>query len=163
MAKQRLSKNLKLYKVKNYPFLKRKRSHRKHTVVVGVGGNIGNMIKRFQKLYIYLEKSNSFDIVETAPVLENPPFGFLNQPHFFNTVMILKTNLNPHQTLKALLRIEKKFKRKRLFKDSPRTLDLDIIFFDKISYFKKDLIIPHKGYHERESVLIPLSFIRSTV
>ena len=163
MAKLRLSKNLTVFKVKNYPFLKRKVSKKKHTVVVGVGGNQGKTIKRFQKLYIYLEKSNSFDIVETAPILKNPPFGFLEQPYFFNTIMVLKTNLNPYQTLKALLRIERKFKRKRAFKDSPRTLDLDIIFFDKISYFKKDLIIPHVGYDKRESVLIPLSYLRSDI
>jgi len=62
-----------------------------------------------------------------------------------------------------LLRIEKKFKRKREFKNSPRTLDLDIIFFDKIHYFKKDLIIPHRNYYKRESVLIPLSFIESKI
>jgi 2-amino-4-hydroxy-6-hydroxymethyldihydropteridine diphosphokinase len=161
--KIKLSKNLELFFVNNFPFLSKKKSTKKHTVVVGVGGNIGNVIKRFQILYIYLKKSNSFDIIETAPILKNPPFGYQNQDDFFNTILVLKTNLNPYQTLKVLLRIEKKFKRKRYFKDSPRTLDLDIIFFDKINYFKKDLIIPHKDYHQRESVLIPLSFIKSDI
>jgi 2-amino-4-hydroxy-6-hydroxymethyldihydropteridine diphosphokinase len=161
--KKRLSPTLELFFVKNFPYLSKKTSTKKHTVVVGVGGNVGNVIKRFQTLYIYLKKSNNFDVIEVAPILKNPPFGYYEQPVFFNTIMVLKTNLNPHQTLKVLLRIEKKFKRKRYFKDSPRTLDLDMIFFDKIFYFKKDLIIPHKDYHQRESVLIPLSFIKSSI
>ena len=161
--KKKLSDNLELFSFKYFPFLSKKKSSKKHTLVIGVGGNLGNVIKRFQKLYIYLKKLNSFDIVETAPILKNPPFGYYEQPDFFNTIMVLKTNLNPHQSLKLLLRIEKKFKRKRVFKDNPRTLDLDIIFFDRISYFKKDLIIPHTNYHKRESVLIPLSFIKSRI
>jgi len=162
-VKQRLSSKLELYHIKNFPYKSYKKSQKKHTITVGVGGNIGNVLQRFQKLYIYLKKSNNFDIVETSPILKNPPFGYLEQEDFFNCIMVLKTNLLPHQALKVLLRIEKKFKRKREFQDSPRTLDLDIIFFDKIFYFKRYLIIPHKNYHKRESVLIPLSFIKSKI
>ena len=157
--KKRLDKKNTLFFIKNFPTKRKLNSKKKHTLVVGVGGNIGNLFKRFNKLYIYLKKSNSFDIVQTAPILQNPPFGFLKQDDFFNTIIVLKTNLNPHQSLKQLLRIEKKFKRKRAFKDSPRTLDLDIIFYDKISIYKKDLIIPHESFYKRESVLIPLSYI----
>ena len=159
--KKNLSKDLTIYYVKNFPKREKKLSHKKHTLVVGVGGNIANTIKRFQKLYIYLKKSNSFDLVETAPILENPPFGFLDQANFFNTILVLNTNLTPHQSLKQLLRIEQKFKRKRYFKDSPRTLDLDIIFYDNISLNKNDLTIPHKSYHKRESVLIPLGLLKA--
>jgi len=161
--KIKLSKRLRLHYIKYFPYKSERISKKTHTLTLGVGGNVGNVLKRFQQLYIYLKKSNSFDIVETSPILENPPFGYIKQPDFYNCIIVVKTNLLAHQALKVLLRIEKKFKRKREFKDSPRTLDLDIIFFDKIFYFKKYLIIPHKDYHERESVLIPLSFIKSRV
>jgi len=158
-VKKRLSPKLTIYFTKNYPKTLKKSSSFKHTLVVGVGGNIGNVIKRFDKLYIYLKKSNNFDLLQTSPILKNPPFGYTKQNDFFNAIIVLKTNLNPHQSLKQLLRIEQKFKRKRYFKDSPRTLDLDIIFYDKISLYKKDLIIPHRDFYKRESVLIPLSFL----
>ncbi len=157
--RRKLNHSLTLYFTKYFPTKRVFKSGKKHTVVVGVGGNIGNLFKRFNKLYIYLTKSNNFDIVQTAPILKNPPFGFLDQDDFFNTIIVLKTNLTPHQSLKQLLRIEKKFKRKRDFKDSPRTLDLDIIFYDKISVNKKDLIIPHESFYKRQSVLIPLSYL----
>ena len=154
---------LKLFKSKNFPTISRKLSKKRHLITIGIGGNIGNVIKRFELLYLYLKKSNSFDIVETSPILRNPPFGYLEQDDFYNAVMVLKTNLTPHQSLKKLLRIEKKFKRKRDFENSPRTLDLDIIFFDKISINKKDLIIPHFDYQNRNSVMIPLSLLKKRV
>ena len=157
--KKRLNKKLTLFFNKYYPSIVKKKSLKKHTVVIGVGGNIGNTIERFRKLYIYLKKTNNFDLLQTSPILKNPPFGYLNQNDFYNAIIVVKTNLNAFQTLKQLLRIEKKFKRKRDFKDSPRTLDLDIIFFDKIAISKKDLTIPHSEFYKRESVMIPLSYV----
>lgn len=157
--KVKLSKDRILFFIKNYPRIIKKKSNKKHIVVVGIGGNVGNLFRRFDKLYNYLKKSSNFDLLQTSPIFKNPPFGYLNQPHFFNAIIVLKTNLNPHQVLKQLLRIERKFKRKRDFKDSPRTLDLDIIFYDKIYLNKNNLIIPHKDFYKRESVLLPLSYI----
>ena len=157
--KKRLTKKLTLFFNKYYPFYSTKISNKKHTVVIGIGGNIGNTVERFRKLFIYLKRKNNFDLIQTSPILKNPPFGYIEQNDFYNAIIVIKTNLNPFQTLKQLLRIEKKFKRKRKFKDSPRTLDLDIIFFDKINVFKKDLIIPHKEFYKRESVMIPLSYL----
>jgi len=160
-VKKRLNKDLVLYSVKFFPKYLKKKSKKKHQIVVGVGGNIKNSIKRFQKLFIYLKRSKNFTLIESSYILKNPPFGYLDQPYFFNTVLLLKTNLTPHLSLRALQKIEKKFKRKRIFKNSPRTLDLDIIFFDKITYNKKNLTIPHRDFLRRESVLIPLHLLRS--
>ncbi|XXF42531.1 2-amino-4-hydroxy-6-hydroxymethyldihydropteridine diphosphokinase [Sulfurimonas sp. NW9] len=53
--------------------------------------------------------------------------------------------------------MEKKFGRKRTFENAPRTLDLDIIFFDNRTIHTQDLIVPHPFYTQRESVMIPLS------
>ncbi len=128
-------------------------------MTLGVGGNIGNTRKRFQKLFLYLMRSGIVDIEATSPILQNPPFGYTNQEDFFNAIIIVKTNLNPRNMLKFVLRVEQFFKRDRSFKNSPRTLDIDIIFFDKISLHFEDLIIPHPYYTQRESVLIPLAHI----
>ena len=62
--------------------------------------------------------------------------------------------------LAYLLRLEKRFGRKRSFANAPRSLDLDIIFFDNLVINTPKLTLPHPGWHERESVLIPLSGIR---
>jgi len=157
--KKVLNKNLTLYFDKNYPYKASKSSKKAHIATLGIGGNIGNTRRRFQKLFIYLQKSGAVDIIQTSPILKNPPFGYTNQEDFYNAVIIVKTDLNPINLLKFVLRVEQFFKRARHFENSPRTLDIDIIFFDKIGLNRRDLIIPHPHYQDRESVLIPLSYI----
>ncbi len=145
-----------IHKIPKFPYKTNSISTKKHTVVVGIGGNIGDTKRRFQKLFYYFKKDPFLDIVQTSSILQNPPFGYINQPDFYNAVIVLKTNLTPLKLLRYLLKIEKKFKRRREFKNSPRTLDIDIIFYDKITYKKDELTIPHPKYNERISVLLPL-------
>lgn len=161
-AKEQRSKGIKKiknYKISKFPYKSNSLSTKKHIVIVGIGGNIGDSKRRFQKLFYFLKRDIFLDIIQTSSILQNPPFGYKNQPDFFNAIMVLKTNLTPLQLLRYLLKIEKKFKRKREFKNSPRTLDLDIIFYDKITYKKDELTIPHLKYKERVSVLLPLKEI----
>ena len=56
-------------------------------------------------------------------------------------------------------RLEVRYGRKRSFQDAPITLDIDIIFFDNKKINTKKLIIPHKDWASRESVIIPLKHI----
>ena len=153
----------KWFKIKNFPYASKKRSTKKHTVVIGVGGNVGDTKRRMQKLFIFLKRGIFFDILETSPILKNPPFGYLKQDDFFNAIIVVKTNLTPLKLLKELQRVEKRFKRVRVFKNSPRTLDLDIIFYDKITVKKPNLTIPHPKWRERDSVLLPLYSLKREV
>jgi 2-amino-4-hydroxy-6-hydroxymethyldihydropteridine diphosphokinase len=157
--KKVLNKNLTLFYDKNYPYKAKKKSLKTHIATLGIGGNIGNTRARFQKLFLYLSRHGSVDIVKTSPILQNPAFGYENQEDFYNAIIIVKTNLNPDNLLKFVLRVEQFFKRVRHFENSPRTLDIDILFFDRISLNKRHLVIPHPEYHKRESVLIPLLYI----
>ena len=157
--KKVLNKDLTLFFDKNYPYNSKKISKKVHTATLGIGGNIGNTRKRFQKLFTYLSRSSVVDIMQTSPVLKNPPFGYKEQDDFYNAVIVIKTNLSPVNLLKFVLRVEQLFKRKRSFENSPRTLDIDIIFYDKISLNRRNLTIPHPHYHKRDSVMIPLAYI----
>jgi len=130
-----------------------------HIVTVGIGGNIGDVAKRFKQLFLMLQKDARFTLECSSPVLQNPPFGYLNQDDFLNAIIILKTNLSPIECLNAFQRYEYRFKRTRSFQDAPRTLDIDIIFYDTLKMDTKRLTIPHKGYRNRASVLIPLAYI----
>ncbi len=156
--KRQLSPELTLHFSRNFPAYFGG-SHKRYRVTLGVGGNLGDVRRRFERLLIYLRKDPVLDPVASAPVLKNPPFGYLEQKDFYNTVLIVHTNLRPEPFLRHLLRIEKRFKRKRSFKNAPRSLDLDIIFFDKFSIETKDLSVPHPRWSERESVVIPLRCI----
>lgn len=130
-----------------------------HKVLLGIGGNIGDVVRRFEHLFYYLKSSSLIDVIETAPILKNPPFGYTEQGDFYNSLVLIKTHLNPKALLRYVLRVEKVFGRKRLFKDGPRTLDIDIIFYENVKMETKNLTLPHPGWKERESVLIPLRFM----
>ena len=134
----------------------------KYNALLGIGGNIGDVRRRFNHLFISLKKSPYIEIVETAPILKNPPFGYLNQSYFYNSLIYIKTSLKPKALLRYILHIEKKFGRKRSFKDAPRTLDIDMIFYEDITMNSKELILPHPAWRDRESVIIPMSYMKSS-
>ena len=137
------------YFFNHYPFKSLFYSSKNNFVTVGIGGNTGKVIKTFNKLFLALKSDCRFDILSTSPLLQNPPFGYLEQNDFLNAIIVLKTNLSPFESLREFQRYEKRFKRKRTFQDAPRTLDIDIIFFNDLKIVKKDLTIPHKGYKNR--------------
>ncbi len=128
----------------------------KHSAVVGIGGNQGDVRERFKRLYMYFLRSSLVSVSETSPIFKNPPFGYLEQSDFYNAVMVIRTSLKPKAFLKFLLHTERIFGRKRSFKNAPRTLDLDLIFFDDIKMRSKRLTLPHPYWSARESVVLPL-------
>ena len=156
--KKKLTKELTLLKNSSFPNTFGSSSKR-FEVILGVGGNLGNSQAVFKKLLIFFKRSKFVDVEETSPILINPPFGFLQQPDFYNCVIRIKTDLKPHAFLRFILAVEKKFKRKRSFKNAPRSLDLDIIFFSNFVIQTKDLTVPHPKWSERESVVIPLRYM----
>jgi len=133
---------------------------KRYEVVVGIGGNIGDVRRRFKHLFIEMKKDNRVELLRTSLILKNPPFGYTKQDDFFNSIILLKTSMQPISFLDYLMRLEKKFGRKRSFSNAPRTLDLDIIFFDNRVIKTKKLTIPHKDWSKRESVVIPLMGIQ---
>lgn len=159
--KKKLSESLILFKTSNFPYINKKRSNKKHLVTIGIGGNVGDVKKTFDKLFLCLNANTKFDIIMTSPLLQNPPFGYLEQSDFLNGIITLKTNLAPNEFLKIMQRLEIRYGRKRSFQDAPRTLDIDIIFFDNKKINTEQLIIPHKDWANRESVIIPLKYMKS--
>lgn len=157
--KKKINKNLTLFKTSNFPYTSTRKSDKKYLVTIGIGGNIGNVKKRFDKLFLCLNSNTKFDILMTSPLLLNPAFGFLEQKEFLNGIITLKTNLGINEFFKIMQRYENRFKRTRSFKDAPRTLDIDIIFFHNKNINTKKLTIPHKSWHERDSVIIPLQYM----
>ncbi len=139
-----------------FPIINRQNRDYKHKAVVGVGGNEGGVRQRFRNLYSYLSRSSLVSISETSPILKNPPFGYLEQSDFYNAVMVIRTSLSPKAFLKFLLHTEKIFGRERSFKNAPRTIDLDLIFYDGVTMRSKQLILPHPSWNKRESVVLPL-------
>lgn len=95
-------------------------------------------------------------MVSVSSWLVTPPYGMTEQPDFLNGCLELKTLLEPEELLEALHRIEKEAGRERTLRWGPRTLDLDIIFYDDLVWESENLCIPHVDMHRRDFVLRPL-------
>ena len=77
-------------------------------------------------------------------------------PDFFNAVAELVTTLAPLALLHALQAIERAHGRERPYRHAPRTLDLDLLFYDQLTMATPELTLPHPRAHERAFVLRPL-------
>lgn len=143
--------------------MSKENSSKPYQATLGIGGNIGDTRRRFNHLFYFLKKSSTIDIIETSPILKNPPFGYLEQKYFYNSLIIVKTCLNSKALLRYILHVEKKFGRKRSFADAPRTLDIDMIFYENEILNTKVLTLPHHGWRERTSVIIPLVHIKTNI
>ncbi len=154
--KRKINKRLTSFYNLHFPYTAHAKSRHRYETVVGIGGNVGDVRRRFEHLLVVLQKDKRVSVVKTSLILKNPPFGYTDQDDFFNSILVLKTSMQPRVFLRYLLRLEKKFGRKRTFENAPRTLDLDIIFFDNRTIHTQDLIVPHPFYAQRESVMIPL-------
>jgi len=156
-SKKLLDKNHTLYVTTLFPASLNFHGGKK--ALLGLGGNLGDVIRRFEHLLYYLQRSGFLRVIETTPILKNPPFGYEKQGDFYNTLFLVETQLTAKMLLRYVLRVERVFGRKRSFKDAPRTLDIDIIFYDKLKMDTKELILPHPSWKHRSSVLIPLSYL----
>ena len=153
---RKLSSTLTLYKETGFPASYQTATHFRHRAIIGIGGNVGDVKRRFYHLLVFLKRQKNIAVLHTAPILQNPPFGYTEQEDFLNSVIEISTSMQPRELLAFLLQTEKRFGRKRSFANAPRTLDLDLIFFDRVKMNTPKLTLPHPHWSERESVVIPL-------
>lgn len=127
-----------------------------HKVFLGIGGNIGDKRKNFEKV-IQLIEVNLGHIIQSSSIYEAPPWGFQSEDAFWNQVIGIETVLEAEELLWRIHEIEEKFDRKRgKERYSSRQMDIDILYFDNDYLETKTLIIPHPKIQERKFVLIPL-------
>ena len=140
----------------NFPAKFEPKSNFGYAYILGIGGNVGDVRIRFERLYRALCKDARFFVCETSEILKNKAFGYLAQDDFLNATVCAQSVLAPRQMLKIMQRYELKFGRKRSFKNAPRTLDIDILYASAKVRRDKRLILPHPGALERASVVFPL-------
>ena len=159
VKRKKLNKNHTLISTPHFPYNTQGKGGNR--ALLGIGGNIGDVLRRFEHLFWYFKRSAFVSVVETAPILKNPPFGYTEQEDFYNSLLLVETKLTPQELLRYVLRVEKHFGRKRSFQDAPRTLDIDIIFYENVTIDTKKLTLPHPGWMKRASVLVPLALMKN--
>jgi len=95
-------------------------------------------------------------IAAASPIYRSLPVGVTDQPPFLNAVAALDTELGPDALLDVLLAVEAAHGRVRDVRWGPRTLDLDLVWFEGVVRDDPRLTLPHPRAHEREFVLRPL-------
>lgn len=134
--------------------------HRKrHHAWVAVGSNIGNSREIISGAMQKLEEFEDIEIKAQADLIVTPPYGVTDQPDFLNGCIEIETFKEPEELLETLLSVEKLFGRERKIHWGPRTLDLDIIFYDNMVISTKHLCVPHPDMANRAFVLEPLNQI----
>ena len=127
-----------------------------HTVYISIGSNMGDREGYLKFAVDEINDSVAVRNVRTSGHIITKPYGNVEQKDFLNGCLELETLLTPLETLRFLQRIENKAGRKRREHWGPRTLDLDIVFYDDIVMSEEGLRIPHEDMHNREFVLAPL-------
>ena len=128
-----------------------------HQVYLSVGSNLGDREAYLKEGIVKLEDHPLIQVQQTADFIETEGYGFTDQPKFLNTMVKARTSLTPRELLEQLNLIEDAAGRTREVHWGPRTLDLDIIFYDKLIYEDNVLILPHVDMENRYFVLKPLS------
>ena len=137
-------------------------------VFLSLGSNLSNRTEKLQRA-IDLMNHNHIKITRVSPIYQTEPQGFLSifgvglpftnhQPDFLNCVIEAFTDLEPKQLMLAIIKIEKALGRKGIpiTRNLPRTIDIDILFYDDKIINLPNLIIPHPRLHNRPFVLVPM-------
>lgn len=124
---------------------------------IGLGSNLGDRLDYLVQAVAHLEGIGT--VVTLSSIYETAPWGYQDQPSFLNAVCQLRTGLPPERLLEALQRIEGVLDREREQHWGPRTIDLDVLLYDSLTWDSADLTIPHPYLHERAFVLVPLAEI----
>lgn len=130
-----------------------------HTAYIALGSNIGDSEAYLKEAIDKLDHLSTSRVEKVSSFLVTAPYGVTDQPDFLNGCLKLQTLLYPEELLRELNRIEQEAGRERIIHWGPRTLDLDIIFYDDLICEEDDLCIPHIEMHKRCFVLKPLEEI----
>jgi 2-amino-4-hydroxy-6-hydroxymethyldihydropteridine diphosphokinase len=128
-----------------------------HIAYIGIGSNIGDKVEQCEKAISEIIKVDRHKLLAKSSLFKTRPIGYTSQEWFVNGVIKIETDLEPLDLLRSLKAIESRLGRLETFRWGPRTIDLDILFFDEEEIKMEELQIPHPRLHGRQSVLIPLA------
>lgn len=123
--------------------------------VLGIGTNMGNREKNLRDALDSLDLVPATKVTRTSSVWETEPWGFADQPDFYNIVAEIETELSPAALLGACLGIEAALGRIRTFKNGPRVIDIDVLLYEGTTLSSDELMLPHPRMGERAFVLVP--------
>lgn len=131
----------------------------RHKALLSLGSNMGDREKHLKDAMEELDAEPATNVIKVSSIQETKPYGYKEQDMFMNCAIEVSTLLAPKDLLIFTQGIELKHGRERKEHWGPRTLDIDIVFYDDLVYGDGTLQIPHIDMQNRYFVLKPLSEI----
>ena len=123
-------------------------------IFLGLGTNLGDRAANLQAAWDALPPR--VQPLRASRIYETPPWGFEAQPDFLNQVFEAHTPLAPLDLLAHIKQIETRLGRISTFRNGPRLIDIDILFYGDRVLTLPGLSLPHPRVQERAFMLIPL-------
>jgi 2-amino-4-hydroxy-6-hydroxymethyldihydropteridine diphosphokinase len=130
-----------------------------HIAYIGIGSNLGDKRSQCEKAVSEILKIDRHKLLARSSLFKTQPVDYALQDWFVNGVLKIETDLEASELHRTLKIIESQLGRTESFRWGPRTIDLDILFFDDIEIHTEELQIPHPRIQHRQFVLIPLAEI----
>jgi 2-amino-4-hydroxy-6-hydroxymethyldihydropteridine diphosphokinase len=133
----------------------------KDVAYVALGSNLGRrevFLAQARSRIAALEKTR---VLGQTDAEETAPLGPVEQGPFLNQMIAIETELSPRELLDELQRIEAEAGRLRGERWGPRTLDLDIVLFERQSVAEPGLTVPHPELTNRDFWLRELATLRT--
>lgn len=130
-------------------------------VYLGIGSNKNHPYFRINTVLKQINRIKSTNIVKKSSLYVTKPLGPQAQPNFINSVIEIRTSLEPIDLLDELQNLERLHNRKKTKRWGPRSMDIDILIYNNLIMNTDKLVIPHPGLEYRDFVLIPLYEITS--
>jgi 2-amino-4-hydroxy-6-hydroxymethyldihydropteridine diphosphokinase len=124
---------------------------------VGVGSNLGDRRGLIAGALRMLRETSGLTINRISPIYETEAEGGPPQGMYLNAVWEIETSLDCPDLLRELFRVEQLLGRRRAERNGPRTIDLDILFYENRIYRSEELTVPHPRLHRRCFVLRPMA------
>lgn len=131
-------------------------TRRRHRAFIALGSNLGDSRALLDEAVRKLDFMDTVWVRKVSDWIVTAPYGVIDQPDFLNGVIEVETLLSAHELLDALHAIEQEAGRERKIHWGPRTLDLDLLFYDDEIIGSDVLAVPHPEIEKRDFVLIPM-------
>ena len=125
-------------------------------VYLSLGSNMGDSFFYILNAISKLDKLDMTQVTRVSKFYKTKAWGYKEQEDFINCCVEIETKLLPYKLLSEISNIESNLQRVREVHWGPRTIDIDIIFYDDLRIESEKLTIPHKYYKQRNFVLVPL-------
>ena len=128
-------------------------------VYLSLGSNLGDRVGYLQQATSLLSAVSDIKIVATSSFYESEPWQMNSENWFVNAIVQISTSLTPDELLKECQRIEAQLGRKRDLNSKnyiDRTIDIDILFYDDKIINTPNLTIPHRFFHKRAFLMVPM-------